>query len=104
MTKVQAKALWFIKKASGDHAEEEKIKSNLLSDDPSVLEYDISNDVNLIAKIDVQTLHLKEFPQVCINFEQIFEGTLRCVDLYYVCNGCGQVYWVGKIKLYTQSI
>ncbi len=55
----------------------------------------MSKDEDLAAKIDIQTLHLKESPGIKIEFEYIFEGTIRTVNTYYVCNGCGHVYWEG---------
>jgi len=51
-------------------------------------------DEDLLAKIDMNTYYLRGYPEVRVQFESIFATTIQIVDIYYICNGCGHIYWV----------
>jgi hypothetical protein len=46
--------------------------------------------------VDLNTFCFHAYPSVRVMFENLFESTLDSVDSYYVCVGCGHVYWVNK--------
>jgi hypothetical protein len=43
--------------------------------------------------VDEETMCLKDFPNTLIHIENLFDTTIDCIDKYYVCNGCGHIYW-----------
>jgi uncharacterized protein with PIN domain len=57
-------------------------------------DYDLTKDENLINKINVNTLQLKDNPNVKVNLNEIFGSKIDKNEIYFICNGCGHVYWV----------
>ena len=49
--------------------------------------YDLSQDEDLLEKIDITKYCLRQYPDVRIQFESIFDNTIQVVDTYYICNG-----------------
>jgi uncharacterized protein with PIN domain len=96
LNKTQAKALWFKhKNESGDSSpilvnKKVGVKADILS----LGDYDIGKDVELSEKVDLSSLTLKSNPNVRIKLENIFDSTIEIVDTYFVCDGCGHIYWV----------
>ncbi len=70
-----------------------KSKSSIKSIQPCD-EYSLNGDEDLKIKIDMNTYHLRGYPEVRVQFESIFATTIQIVDTYYICNGCGHIYWV----------
>jgi hypothetical protein len=95
LTKLQAGALWLRDKLRSNACDTRRVKEKLSKEDyDTLLDYDLSNDENVSEKIDIDTCTLRDKPSVRIVLENLFEGTLNSVDMYYVCLGCGHVYWV----------
>lgn len=46
-----------------------------------------------IDEINLETLHLKKYPNTRILIENLFDSTLEVIPCYYICNGCGHMYW-----------
>jgi len=58
-------------------------------------EYDVKKDEDLHRKLDVETFYLKQRSNVRIQIENVFDSTIDIIDLYYICDGCGHIYWEG---------
>ncbi len=41
----------------------------------------------------MNTFSLIEYPNVKVNFDNLFSSTLDSVESYYICIGCGHIYW-----------
>ncbi len=88
-------ALWLMDKAKNSTGGTRRVKEKLTREDyDKLLGYDLSKDESLAEKIDIETCTLKSSPAVRIVFQNLFEGTLNSVEMYYVCMGCGHLYWV----------
>ena len=65
--------------------------------------FKFKNDIEKLNEIDVkkigdfhvniETLGLKDFPETIVHIENLFDTTIDVVDRYYICNGCGHMYW-----------
>lgn len=96
----QAKALWFKYRSEKPDlfAESDRYvekKKNFVKVPSNGKSYELSTDKDLMDKIDTETYHLRKWPEVRVQLESIFDTTLQVVDTYYVCNGCGHIYWEG---------
>ncbi len=91
--------------------------ANLSSINKDNKEYCMNEDEDLLEKINLKNFHLKQYPNVRVQLESIFDTTIEIVDIYYICNGiiiytkskfknffnlffyvyiegCGHIYWV----------
>lgn len=73
----------------------EKKKKNPLHLQPLDKDYELSEDIELKDKINHESYYLVKHPEVRVQFESIFDTTIETVDSYYICNGCGHIYWEG---------
>ena len=97
LNKDQIKALWFKFKEHESRPQMEVEKST--DKKPRVVakpnkEYSLKDDQDLAQKINVDNFTLKSNPSVPIQLEYLFDTTIEVVDLYFVCEGCGHIYWV----------
>jgi uncharacterized protein with PIN domain len=105
LNKTQAKALWFKHKSESSELSDAlpnlvNKKGNVKADILSLGDYDICKDAELNEKVDVNSMTLRSNPNVRIKLENIFDSTIEIVDTYFVCDGCGHIYWVTFIFLY----
>ena len=100
LTGNQARALWLKCKSENpsnfNEADKfvEKKKATRVSPPPAEEAYQLDKDEDLVKKICFKTYCLHQYPDVRVQLESIFDTTLLVVDIYYVCNGCGHIYWV----------
>jgi hypothetical protein len=87
------KAIWYKFKAN----EQQKME-RVLSSSKEIIEfkdlYINGTDANLENKIDLETFRLRASPNVLIQFDDIFDSTINAVDEFFICEGCGHIYWV----------
>ena len=38
-------------------------------------------------------MFLKDHPETLVHIENLFDTTIDCISQYYICNGCGHIYW-----------
>lgn len=84
LSKRQVKVLW--KKYKTDSAG--------VKDDTN--ENEMAVDEEISEKIDVSTLRLRTELAPKINIQGLFDSTIDIIDMYYICAGCGHMYWVSK--------
>jgi hypothetical protein len=91
------KALWFKSKGenklSQAHMLNKRPFAKVASFD-SLKDYDLKMDEDLLQKVDVENMCLVQYNSVKIRLDTLFDSTLEIVDSYFVCNGCGNIYWV----------
>lgn len=104
INKRQAKAMWYKCKADlpelfvGYEKMRQKLSSRSSPTNQDLIDYDLKSDQDLLNKIDVFTYRLVKSPSVRVQFESIFDTTLEAVSLYYICEGCGHIYWVIELE------
>lgn len=59
-------------------------------------EYDIFKDEDLLSKVDLNKFCLLKQPSPRIELESLFESTIKIIDMYWICDGCGHIYWVNS--------
>ena len=82
MSKRQVKILW------------QKVKSETNGILDEINENELSTDDDLAAKIDPNTMRLRTEQAPKLNILGLFESTIDIIDVYYICAGCGHMYWV----------
>lgn len=87
LTKRQVKILWNKFKADSTGVIDEANENALGMDE------DISE------KIDVSTMCLRTELAPKINIQGLFDSTIDIIDMYYICAGCGHMYWVSCFNL-----
>jgi len=60
----------------------------------SIKDYDLKADTDLLQKVNIENMCLTQFENVKIRVDTLFDSTLEEIDFYFVCNGCGNIYWV----------
>ena len=95
LNKTQIKALWF-KNKNENKTESINVnkKSHIKANMQSIEGYDLAQDSDLLEKVDIETMCLNFFGQVRIKLDTLFDSTIEIVDDYFICNGCGSIYWV----------
>ena len=91
LSKNQIKAIWYLNKIIKNESHEnitEKLSTLNIQD------YDYTKDEDLKNKVDLNTLCLMKRPNVKIELEALFESTIQIMELYFICDGCGHIYWV----------
>ena len=71
------------------------------SDSTSIIdernENELSLDEELGEKIDVSTMRLRTDLAPKLNIQGLFDSTIDIIDMYYICAGCGHMYWVSIV-------
>ena len=73
----------------------EKKRKNQFILEPLDHSYVLDEDSDLNNKVNYESYYLVNYPQVRVKFESIFDTTIETVDSFYICNGCGHIYWEG---------
>jgi hypothetical protein len=60
----------------------------------SLKNYDLKADKDLLQKVNIENMCLTQSNGVKLKIETLFDSTIEIIDSYFVCNGCGNVYWV----------
>lgn len=82
LSKRQVKSLW------------KKVKLDKEGVIDELNEEAINGDHELVKKVDLETLRLRTELAPKINLQCLFESTIEIIDMYYICAGCGHIYWV----------
>ena len=69
-------------------------KSHIKASIESIEGYDLLQDSDLLDKVNIETMCLNYFGKVRIKLDSLFDSTLEIVDEYFICDGCGSIYWV----------
>ena len=77
--------------------EEEKFKAKYKIADICTGDYEIKSDSRLNEMVDLNTFCLKKNPNVRIQLEKLFDSTMEVIDEYFICDGCGHMYWVATV-------
>jgi hypothetical protein len=95
LSKLQIKALWHRDKTDlGEKTSDELFSLNDIDG------YDLTKDKDLMSKVNISTMCLNTTQAPKINLSGLFKSTIGIIDLYYICGGCGHVYWVGDYMHY----
>lgn len=62
-------------------------------------ENELSLDDELAEKVDVNTMCLRSQLAPKINIQGLFDSTIDVIDMYYICAGCGHMYWVSYLTI-----
>ena len=97
------KALWF---RNQDETKKDSLHSNKKSNVKATIEpligYELKEDNDLMGKVNIDTMCLVQNSGVKVRLENLFDSTLEIIDEYFICNGCGNIYWVKK-KIHVQK-
>lgn len=80
----------------------DKLSSDKLLETLSISDanYSITEDAELLEKIDINSMQLRQPPNSIIDLDGLFDSTINIIDTYYVCVGCGHIYWVKTYWLF----
>ncbi|CAF0779065.1 unnamed protein product [Brachionus calyciflorus] len=80
-----------------------KLKSTNEKVDLDSSDYDYQTDEDLLKKVDLEKMCLKNTYNPKIELSGLFESTIKIMDTYFICDGCGQIYWEGPHWQHKES-